>query len=263
MRLLLLLAVLVASGALSAQGAPPSPYRYMLITDGQKVYPQNVLATASEVNAADVQAKTVATSLDASKSKMGALETRIAAVEATIADLGKDSVWVLEGYINSIGVLSGMPEYSGKIDFVKVEVTDKSPTVKNFKLWARFNPAPISASQVAMKGSAVLTDAFVDLTYRTSYPTKVPNPIDPADTSAIYTFEAEYTSSAGFAKIVSLPGAPVGVGDYLPITGGLSVNGVNGATATITADNGTVLQFMGGVLVEAVPVVPVTAGGAK
>ena len=60
-------------------------------------------------------------------------------------------------------------------------------------------------------------------------------------------------AGAGVGAGVS-EGAGVGVGDYLPVTGGLSMNGIQGATATLTADDGTVLKFVGGVLVEAEPV---------
>ncbi len=106
-----------------------------------------------------------------------------------------------------------------------------------------------------MVGNSSLKNEFGDLTYVSSYPETVPNPKDATDTRAIYTFSADYTSSPGFAKIVSLPGTGVGVGNYLPVSGGLSINGVNGATATLTADDGTILTFKGGILVEAEPVV--------
>lgn len=246
----------LASQARSA--TPPSPFRYMLLTDGAEVWPKDTLATKTEVSAATNAVANVATNVSGQQAAVAALGSRVATLEETLADLSKDGVWVLEGYINSIGIVSGTPEYDGAISIVHLTVTDSAtdPAARTLKLWAAFEPAPVAASQVAMVGNTALADAFGDLTYTCSFPDKVANPNDPADTRAIYTFAADYpkASTAGFAKLISLPGSGVGVGNYLPVSGGLSINGVNGATATLTADDGTVLTFKGGILVEATPV---------
>lgn len=242
--------------SLASASEPPTPYRYMLLTDGAEVWPKDTLATNAQVDSAQREAQSAEAQITEQQAQVVAIGERLSAVEATLSDISKDGVWVLEGYINSIGLLSGTPEYDGTIEIVHLQVTDSATTsgAKTLTLYAAFAPAPISASQVAMVGNSSLKDAFGDLTYTSSYPTTVPNPKDAADTRAIYTFSADYTGSTGFAKLVSIPGAGVGVGDYLPVSGGLSINGVNGATATLTADDGTILTFKGGVLVEATPV---------
>ena len=246
----------VAQSCVALASASEPPYRYMLLTDGAEVWPKDTLATNAQVDSAQREAQSAEAQITEQQAQVVAIGERLSAVEATLSDLSKDGVWVLEGYINSIGLLSGTPEYDGTIEIVHLQVTDSATTqgAKTLTLYAAFSPAPISASQVAMVGNSSLKDAFGDLTYTSSYPTTVPNPKDASDTRAIYTFEADFDGGSGLAKIVSLPGAGVGVGDYLPVSGGLSINGVNGATATLTADDGTVLTFKGGVLVEATPV---------
>ncbi len=256
--ILILAAFLVGmtSGLCRAQETPPSPFRYMLLTDGSEVWPKHTLATDAEVTAAENKADDVSAQVATTQSEVATLGTRLAAVETSLADLNQDGVWVLEGYINSIGILSGLPEYDGTIDIVHMTVADSenTPGARTMTLWVAFDPAPSNASQVAMVGNTALEDEFGDLTYTCSYPDRVANPRDPTDTRAIYTFTADFDGASGFAKIVSLPGAAAGVGGYLPISGGLSINGINGATATFTADDGTVLTFKGGILVEADPV---------
>lgn len=246
---------------------PPSPFRYMLITDGAEVWPKDTLATKSEVAGATNAVATVSADVSSQQAEVAALGSRVAAIEETLADLSKDGVWVLEGYINSIGIVSGTPEYSGTISIVHLTVADSTAdsTMRTLTLWAAFEPAPVTASQVAMVGNTSLSDAFGDLTYVSSFPATVSNPNDASDTRAIYTFAADYpkSASAGFAKLVSVPGSGVGVGNYLPVSGGLSINGVNGATATITADDGTTLTFMGGILVESTPVTTLTEEAAQ
>lgn len=248
--------LLTAGAARAASEPPPTPYRYMLLTDGAEVWPKDTLATNAQVDSAQREAQSAEAQITEQQAQVVAIGERLSAVEATLSDISKDGVWVLEGYINSIGLLSGTPEYDGTIEIVHLQVTDSATTsgAKTLTLYAAFSPAPISASQVAMVGNSSLKDAFGDLTYTSSYPTTVPNPKDADDTRAIYTFSADYTGSTGFAKLVSLPGSGVGVGNYLPVSGGLSINGINGATATLTADDGTILTFKGGVLVEATPV---------
>ncbi|MGN0886414.1 MAG: hypothetical protein ACI4RT_05380 [Candidatus Spyradenecus sp.] len=240
----------------SESETPPTPFRYMLLTDGAEVWPKDTLATNAQVENAQSEAQSAAAQITAQQAQVVAIGERLSAVESTLADLSKDGVWVLEGYINSIGLLSGTPEYAGTIEIVHLTVTDSATTsgAKTLTLYAAFSPAPTTASQVAMVGNSSLKDEFGDLTYTSSYPETVPNPKDATDTRAIYTFSADYAGATGFAKIVSLPGTGVGVGNYLPVSGGLSINGINGATATLTADDGTVLTFKGGILVEAEPV---------
>lgn len=248
--------LLTAGVALAQSETPPTPYRYMLLTDGAEVWPKDTLATNAQVDSAQREAQSAEAQITEQQAQVVAIGERLSAVEATLSDISKDGVWVLEGYINSIGLLSGTPEYDGTIEIVHLQVTDSATTqgAKTLTLYAAFSPAPTAASQVAMVGNSSLKDEFGDLTYVSSYPETVPNPKDATDTRAIYTFSADYTGSTGFVKIVSLPGSGVGVGNYLPVSGGLSINGVNGATATLTADDGTVLTFKGGVLVEATPV---------
>lgn len=233
---------------------PPTPYRYLLMTDGVDVYPKATVATTSEVGVATNKAAQLSLEVSNQRTQVEALTARVSAMADTLADLSKDGVWVLEGYVNSIGLLTGTPEYDGTIEIVHLTVTANEDGTRHLTLYAAFDPAPTTASQVAMVGVASLGDEFADLTYTCSYPTTVVNPLDETDTRSIYTFETDYTGSSGFAKIVSVEGSQVGVGDYLPVTGGLSVNGINGATATVTADDGTVLLFKGGILVEAEPV---------
>ena len=249
--------LLTAGAARAASEQPPTPFRYMLLTDGAEVWPKDTLATNAQVESAQSEAQSASAKIAAQQAQVAAIGERLSAAEAKLSDLSQDGVWVLEGYINSIGLLSGTPEYAGTIEIVHLTVTNSTttPGAKTLTLYAAFSPAPTSASQVAMVGNSSLKNEFGDLTYVSSYPETVPNPKDAADTRAIYTFSADYTAATGFAKIVSLPGTGVGVGNYLPVSGGLSINGVNGATATLTADDGTILTFKGGILVEAEPVV--------
>ena len=237
----LALCVLCGSRAASAAEtppAPPTPYRYQLVTDGVTIWPLDTVATKASVNAATNQVANVEASVADLAGLTETLGSRVNALEATLDDLAEDGVWALEGYVNSIGVLSGTPEYSGEIEIL--EVTKVA-----------FNPAPISASQVTMKGAAVLDDAFEELTYTCSWPDTVDVP---GETRPVYTFVTTFSTPSGFCKVVTTEGAAVGVGDYLPISGGLSINGVNGRTLTLTADDGTTLTFIGGLLVEATPV---------
>ena len=239
---------------LLAQEAPPSPYRYMLMTDGVEVFPKATLASETQVSSATNKVEVLKAQVAEQQSQVATLLSRVESVEDSVADVSKDGVWVLEGYINSIGVLSGMPEYDGTISIVHMTVTQNADATRHLTLYAAFDPAPVNAQQVAMVGNASLKDEFGEVTYTCSFPTTVPNPKNAADTRAIYTFEADFDGDSGFAKIVSTEGAGVGVGDYLPVTGGLSMNGIQGATATLTADDGTVLKFLGGVLVEDEPI---------
>lgn len=257
----LILAALALAGTLAAQSTPPTPYRYQLVTDGQTIWPLDTVATKASVNAATNQVAGVEASVANLAGLTEALGARVDALEAALDDLGENGVWALEGYVNSIGLLSGTPEYEGEIEIVHLTVAPSTAdTAKStLTLWVAFSPAPVAASQVAMVGTATLDDAFADVTYVCSYPTAVGNPNDSADTRAVYTFAADLPKQSGFAKIVATEGSAVGVGDYLPITGGLSVNGVNGVDATIAADDGTALVFKGGILVEATPVTTLNA----
>ena len=257
LRVLSAVGCLLSAGAASAASEPPTPFRYMLLTDGAEVWPKDTLATNAQVDSAQREAQSAEAQITEQQAQVAAIGERLSAAEAKLADLSQDGVWVLEGYINSIGLLSGTPEYAGTIEIVHLTVANSTttPGAKTLTLYAAFSPAPTSASQVAMVGNSSLKNEFGDLTYVSSYPETVPNPKDATDTRAIYTFSADYTGSTGFAKIVSLPGTGVGVGNYLPVSGGLSINGINGATATLTADDGTILTFKGGILVEAEPVV--------
>ena len=237
--------------------APP-PIRLQLVTDGVTIWPLDTVATKASVNAATNQVATVETAVADLAGLTDTLGSRVTALEAQLDDLGEDGVWALEGYVNSIGLLTGTPEYDGEIEIVSLAVaTSEADASKDtLTLWVAFDPAPIASSQVEMVGTASLDDEFGEITYTCSYPETVANPVDGTDTRAVYTFKADYPKSdgSGFAKIVSTEGSAVGVGDYLPITGGLSVNGVNGLSATITADDGTTLTFKGGILVEETPV---------
>lgn len=250
-----------AASAAETPPAPPTPYRYQLVTDGQTIWPLDTVATKASVNAATNQVASVEASVADLAGLTETLGSRVNALEAALDDLGEDGVWALEGYVNSIGLLTGTPEYDGTIEIVHLTVTPSATDASKstLTLWAAFDPAPVAASQVAMVGTATLDDAFADVSYACSYPTAVGNPNDSADTRAVYTFAADFPKQSGFAKIVSTEGSAVGVGDYLPITGGLSVNGVNGVDATITADDGTTLVFKGGILVEATPVTTLNA----
>ena len=252
----LALCALCGSRAASAAETPPSPYRYQLVTDGQTIWPLDTVATKASVNAATNQVASVEASVADLAGLTDTLGSRVNALEAALDDLGENGVWALEGYVNAIGLLTGTPEYDGEIEIVHLTVTPSATdTAKStLTLWVAFDPAPVAASQVAMVGTATLDDAFADVTYACSYPTSVGNPNDSADTRAVYTFAADFPKQSGFAKIVSTEGSAVGVGDYLPVSGGLSVNGVNGVDATLTADDGTSLVFKGGILVEATPV---------
>lgn len=247
--------LLLAALALALQAdTPPSPYRYTLMTDGATIFPRGIVASTAEVGAATNQAARLSVAVEEQRTQVADLITRVETLSADVADLSKDGVWVLEGYINSIGLLSGTPEYDGTIEIVHLTVATNGDGSHHLTLYAAFDPAPVTASQVAMVGNASLGTDFADLTYTCSYPETVGNPKNPSDTRAVYTFEADYTAPAGFAKIVSVEGSATGVGDYLPVSGGLSINGINGATATVTADDGTVLLFKGGILVEAEPI---------
>ena len=252
----LALCVLCGSRAASAAEtppAPPTPYRYQLVTDGVTIWPLDTVATKASVNAATNQVANVEASVADLAGLTETLGSRVNALEATLDDLAEDGVWALEGYVNSIGVLSGTPEYSGEIEILEVTTADNAadPAKTDLTLKVAFNPAPISASQVTMKGAAVLDDAFEELTYTCSWPDTVDVP---GETRPVYTFTTTFSTPSGFCKVVSTEGAAVGVGDYLPVSGGLSVNGVNGRTLTLTADDGTTLTFIGGLLVEESPV---------
>ena len=258
--------VVAVAGVCPGQGSeapsvPPSPFRYQLVTDGQTIWPLDTVATRASVNAATNQVASVEADVADLAGLTETLGARVAALEAALEDVSEDGVWALEGYVNSIGLLSGTPEYEGEIEIVDLTVTASTTdsAKRTLTLWVAFDPAPIAASQVAMVGTATLTESFEEVTYTCSYPTSVGNPNDPSDTRAVYTFAADFPKQSGFAKIVATEGSAVGVGDYLPITGGLSVNGVNGVDATLTADDGTALVFKGGILVEATPVTTLNA----
>ena len=252
----LALCVLCGSRAALAQETPPSPapvLRYQLVTDGVTIWPLDTVATKASVNAATNQVASVEASVADLAGLTETLGSRVNALEATLDDLGEDGVWALEGYVNSIGVLSGTPEYSGEIEILEVTTADNAADASKTDLTLKvaFNPAPIAASQVTMKGAAVLDDAFEELTYTCSWPDTVDVP---GETRPVYAFTTTFSTPSGFCKVVSTEGAAVGVGDYLPVSGGLSVNGVNGRTLTLTADDGTTLTFIGGLLVEETPV---------
>lgn len=242
-----------AASAAETPPAPPTPYRYQLVTDGVTIWPLDTVATKAFVNAATNQVANVEASVADLAGLTETLGSRVNALEATLDDLAEDGVWALEGYVNSIGVLSGTPEYSGEIEILEVTTADNAADASKTDLTLKvaFNPAPISASQVTMKGAAVLDDAFEELTYTCSWPDTVDVP---GETRPVYTFTTTFSTPSGFCKVVTTEGAAVGVGDYLPISGGLSINGVNGRTLTLTADDGTTLTFIGGLLVEETPV---------
>ena len=252
------LAFSVFCSPFSAAAQTPPVLRYQLVTDGVTIWPLDTVATKASVNAATNQVATVEASVADLAGLTETLGSRVNALEAALDDLGENGVWTLEGYVNAIGLLTGTPEYDGEIEIVALTVATSTadPSKDTMTLYVAFDPAPIAASQVEMVGTASLDDEFGEITYTCSYPETVANPHNPGDTRSIYTFAADYTKAdgGGFAKIISTEGSAVGVGDYLPITGGLSVNGVNGLSATITADDGTTLTFKGGILVEETPV---------
>ena len=253
-----LFSVLCSPFSAAAQTPPPPVFRYQLVTDGVTIWPLDTVATKASVNAATNQVATVEASVADLAGLTETLGSRVNALEAALDDLGENGVWTLEGYVNAIGLLTGTPEYDGEIEIVALTVATSTadPSKDTMTLYVAFDPAPIASSQVEMVGTASLDDEFGEITYTCSYPETVANPNNPGDTRSIYTFAADYPKAdgGGFAKIVSTEGSAVGVGDYLPITGGLSVNGVNGLSATITADDGTTLTFKGGILVEETPV---------
>ena len=144
-----------AASAQETPPAPPTPYRYQLVTDGVTIWPLDTVATKASVNAATNQVATVEASVADLAGLTETLGARVDALEAQLDDLGEDGVWALEGYVNSIGLLTGTPEYDGTIEIVHLTVTPSAADTSKstLTLWAAFDPAPIAASQVAMVAS--------------------------------------------------------------------------------------------------------------
>ena len=122
-----------------AQETPPAPpvFRYQLVTDGVTIWPLDTVATKASVNAATNQVATVEASVADLAGLTETLGSRVNALEATLDDLAEDGVWALEGYVNSIGVLSGTPEYSGEIEILEVTTADNAADPAKTDLAAR------------------------------------------------------------------------------------------------------------------------------
>ena len=110
----------------AAQTPPPPVLRYQLVTDGVTIWPLDTVASKASVNAATNQVASVEASVADLAGLTETLGSRVNALEATLDDLAEDGVWALEGYVNSIGVLSGTPEYSGEIEILEVTTADNA-----------------------------------------------------------------------------------------------------------------------------------------
>ena len=110
----------------SAAAQTPPVFRYQLVTDGVTIWPLDTVASKASVNAATNQVANVEASVADLAGLTETLGSRVTALEATLDDLGEDGVWALEGYVNSIGVLSGTPEYSGEIEILEVTTADNA-----------------------------------------------------------------------------------------------------------------------------------------
>ena len=122
----LLFSVLCSPFSAAAQTPPPPVFRYQLVTDGVTIWPLDTVASKASVNAATNQVATVEASVADLAGLTETLGSRVNALEATLDDLAEDGVWALEGYVNSIGVLSGTPEYSGEIEILEVTTADNA-----------------------------------------------------------------------------------------------------------------------------------------
>ncbi len=242
----LLAMCIICTLQLSAQGLPPMPAnvaRALITTDGKEVYPKGAIASGQQVKAVESKADAVSAKVSAQEAELTTMQTTIDSLTAEINDATRDGIWWLQAYANSISVLTGIPPYTGELQIVDLKFTEAEAVIT---LWC--SQVPAAASQLEMMGSTTLS-GFKTEKWVCSYPTTVPNPAD--KTSGVcYTYTSARPQGQHFWKVVASPDGAVSDGYGFPIYGGLSVNGAKGKTVTITADDGTVLNFVGGVLVD-------------
>ena len=73
--------IALLSTSLLAQEAPPSPYRYMLMTDGVEVFPKATLASETQVSNATNKVEVLKAQVAAQQSQVTTLLKRVEAVE--------------------------------------------------------------------------------------------------------------------------------------------------------------------------------------
>ncbi len=241
---------------LSAQALPPMPdgvKRVLIMSDGAKLYPAGHIASQHQVDATKGQANALAATVSDQAEQIYSLTTEVASLGEQVADVAKNGIWLMEAYTNSIGILSGIPQYAGSIEIVDLAVSPSQVVVTG---WC--SQKPLVASQLAMVGAAPSDlGSFSDLEFTCSYPTTVPLP--PTKTSGYcYTWTAPISVNR-FFKIIATKSSTTGENNGMPIYGPLSVNGAPGRTVSIEAIDAatqqpTTLTFINGVLVDPIAV---------
>lgn len=234
-----------------ALSAETVPIRWQLQTDGTQVYPLNVLATTSEVTAAQTTAASLSATATTQAETLATLQTELTTLQEQLADVTSDGVWTLSLFCEAVGFAAKASDGTSRVEWTSVPTpssttgtfqTDVELTLANLTLIvsATLDEMTAGNTPTAVEVTSTGTSTFDDGT--TSYTYSV-------DCSAL-TF-----GEASFYKLVYDDMITLGTGNYLPVVGGMNVDGVNGRTVTVSAtdaDTGeaVTLSFIGGILVE-------------
>lgn len=251
MRNNLMIAAVFAAGALAAQTVVP--VRWMLQTDGQRVYPAGILATETEVGEVKAQSNALKEATDANTVAASNLTARLEALRDSVADATVDGAWALSLFCPAVGFAAKTSDGTSRIEWTKVATPD-SPTA------AFMANREIDLDRLTLQVGAPLSE-FIARPKRDTSATVTPDGTgafpdgEPAWRYTVAFAEVPGAAEgAGFYKLVYDDELIIGQGNFFPIVGGLSVNGAEGRTVTVQATDDAgetvTLTFKGGLLVE-------------
>jgi len=248
MRNLLLLAT--ASLLIITAAANPPPGRSIVMVDDAVAYPTNSIATPSELQQLTAQLTPLAAKSTA------AFDNSVNAI--TLAGDAYDSIRFIDAsnivsstaYITSIGAQTS----AGTSQVIRVYSMrlDGSP-VTNIHLVATFDklqtvsPAVDWRSSLSTGGTSTGWAVITNVTC--SWPSTVSAP--GASTPFVYSFDVPAPSPAtAMLRVLSLDDGGGGSGLYFLFYNRLDVNGRTGWTGTLTDNNGTAIEIVGGIAAQ-------------
>lgn len=245
------LALLSLSVAAALVAQQVVPVRWMLQTDGLRVYPDGILANQAEVTTVKASADSLQGKVDANAASASALSARVETLAEQIADATVDGAWALSLFCPAVGFAVKTSDGTSRIQWTKVATPSD-------KTGAFIADKEIDLSRLTIQVGSPL-DVFMANPQKDTTATVTANgtgtfPDGTAGWKYAVAFEEVPGAVTGFYKLVYDDELVVGQGNFFPVVGGLSVDGAMGRTVTVQATdeagNPVTLTFKGGLLVE-------------
>lgn len=228
----------------------PDPGRAIVMVDETTAYPSNSIATPSELQQLSNQIGPLDTKSTAAFNKsVGAYDFSEYAYNA-IRFIDSSNIVVSTAYVPSVGT----PASAGTNQTIRVySMTASGEPTTNIHIVATFDKLQTVAPAVDWRGALTSGGAPGGWSTLTNIVCSWPDTVEAqgAETPFVYSFDIPAPAgTAAFFRVVSLDDGGAGSGYYFLVYNFISINGRAGWTGTATADDGTEIEFVGGLAVE-------------